>query len=371
MYLCQLSLRSLSCSGRSAATFVVGLLVLVLSACSTTPSIAPARDIKIMAVGDIMLGASATPEIQARGYDYPFDATRALFAEADIVIGNLEGPLTVRGVAEGDKKYVFRSPPDKVAPALRKAGFTVVSLANNHTLDYGVDGLHDTLLALDQAGIKYFGAGMDGAAARAAVIQQVADTKIAFLGYSLTYPENFWAEKNKPGTAFGHAKHIETDVAKAKQEADLVVVSFHWGRESTTELRYYQPQLARVAIDAGATLVLGHHPHILQGVERYQEGLIFYSLGNFAFGSYSQRARRSAIAEITIRDKRLAQARLLPLNVYNPEVIFQPQLLSGSEAHAVIRSMQTLSQALGTIIENQDGIGIISLSDPLHAEIDH
>ena len=186
----------------------------------------------------------------------------------------------------------------------------------------------------------------------------------------MTYPENFWAEHGKPGTAFGHAAHIERDVAKAKQQADVVVVSFHWGRESTTELRYYQPQLGHVAIDAGAALVLGHHPHILQGVERYKDGLIFYSLGNFAFGSYSQRARRSAIAEITLRDKRLLQARLLPLNVYNPEVIFQPQPLTGAAAQEVIRSLQKLSLALGTHIEDHEGIGVISLTDPVQAEND-
>ena len=115
---------------------------------------APAVEVRIAAVGDIMLGGTAGPEMQKYGYDYPFERTQSLLKQAQIVFGNLEGPLTGGGATETPKKYVFRSPPDKVAPALARAGFNIVSLANNHSLDYGPQGLEDTRAALEKGGVQ-------------------------------------------------------------------------------------------------------------------------------------------------------------------------------------------------------------------------
>ncbi|GAB4507836.1 MAG: CapA family protein [Sulfuricaulis sp.] len=320
---------------------------------------AHSAELHIAAVGDIMLGGTATPEMRKYGYDYPFELTKDILKQAQIVFGNLEGPLTDGGAAGTVKQYVFRSPPDKVAPALARAGFNVVSLANNHTLDYGPEGLEDTRAALEKAGIRHAGAGRNVTDARQPVYMMANGTTVAFLAYSLTFPEEFWAGPDKPGTAFGHEKHVRADVATARQTADVVVVSFHWGQEGKTELRDYQTQLARAAIDSGASAVLGHHPHILQGVEHYKHGVILYSLGNFAFGSFSNTATRSAIALLTFRDRQWRELRLVPLNVKNAEVVFQPRPLVGRDATEVVEHLQQLSQSLGTMLENRDGVAVL------------
>lgn len=376
---------SLSSSLRCWSTRSFALVYLLLSACATTapqspdvpaepmpapPIIAPKeptpqplppgeREIRISAVGDIMLDGTARPIMQTEGYDYPFVHMRELFRDTPIVFGNLEGPLTERGTAEGDKRYIFRSPPNKVAPALARAGFNVVSLANNHILDYGVDGLTDTLAALDSAGIAYAGAGQDLAAARRPAILTVEGTRVAVLAYSLTFPENFYAGARRPGTAFGHEQHVRADVAEARRQADIVLVSFHWGQEGKTTLREYQTRLGRAAIDAGAQAVIGHHPHILQGVEQYKDGVILYSLGNFTFGSYSPSARRSAVAQLHFVGTRLAGLTMIPINVNNFEVHFQPQRLQGAEADQVVAELQDLSARLGTVLVHHAGTAML------------
>ncbi|MEK7797175.1 MAG: CapA family protein [Pseudomonadota bacterium] len=335
-------------------------LLAIFAGASAVPAQEPA-ELRIAAVGDIMLGGTGTPEFERFGYDYPFEKTRALLKQSHIVFGNLEGPLTHADHAPVAKKYLYRSPPEKVAPALLNAGFNVVSLANNHAMDQGVEGLKHTLDALDLVGIKHTGAGMNLAEARKPAILESHGARVAFLAYTLTFPEEFWATVERPGSPFGHEAHVRADIAAAKQQADIVLVSFHWGQEGKTELRDYQRSLGRAAIDAGAAAVIGHHPHVLQGVERYKNGVIFYSLGNFAFGTYGPEAFRSAIATLTFRDKKLSEVQLHPLNVRNAEVVFQALPLAGKEADKVVVELQTLSQPLGTVIRNDQGVAVITL----------
>ncbi len=333
---------------------------------TAAPEAAPAvpeavRPLKVIAVGDIMLDGTARPVLSEQGYDYPFAEVRKLFAGAQVVFGNLEGPLTTRGTPEQDKTYVFRSPPEKVGQALRNAGFNVVSLANNHTLDFGADGLAQTQETLDAVGIAHVGAGENLKAARRPAILEAAGMRVALLAYSLTLPEHFYAEPNKPGTAFGHEGHVRTDVAAARQQADIVLVSFHWGQEGKTTLREYQTRLGRAAIDAGAAAVIGHHPHILQGIEHYKDGVILYSLGNFTFGSYSKSAQVSAVAELTFEGRHVAALRLYPINVNNFQVEFQPKPLAGEQAGRVVEELRTLSAALQTAIVDDAGSALLRL----------
>ncbi len=338
------------------------------------PAVRPV-ELRIAAVGDIMLGGTAAPELRKYGYDYPFDLTRDILKQAQIVFGNLEGPLTDGGAAGTAKQYVFRSPPDKVAPALARAGFNMVSLANNHTLDYGPEGLADTRAALEKAGIRHAGAGRNVTEARQPVYMMANGATVAFLAYSLTFPEEFWATNDRPGSPFGHESQVRADIAAAKQQADIVLVSFHWGQEGKIELRDYQKQLGRAAINAGAAAVIGHHPHVLQGVERYKHGVILYSLGNFTFGTYGPEAFRSVVAELTFREEwcrdaptteprmhmKLAEVRLHPLNVRNAEVVFQPLPLAGAAAAKVVAELQQISRPLGTQLENRDGVAVLTL----------
>jgi len=192
-------------------------------------------------------------------------------------------------------------------------------------------------------------------------VAAVGYTRVAFLAYSLVFPEEFWAGPEKPGTAFGHERYVRADVAAARRRADVVVVSFHWGREGQTGLRDYQTLLAHAAIDSGASVVLGHHPHVLQGVERYKDGVIVYSLGNFAFGSYSKTATRSVIALFGFRNRQLRDLRLVPIDVNNVEVVFQPRPLVGRDATEVVEHLKQLSRELGTVLEDRDGSAVLAL----------
>ena len=322
-------------------------------------------DLVISAVGDIMLDGTARPVMQEQGYDYPFAKMLQYFKGAQIIFGNVEGPLTDLGTPEPGKTFVFRSPPSRVGAALRIAGFNVVSLANNHTLDYGADGLIQTIESLDAVGIQHAGAGIDLKTARQPALILVNDVKVAILAYSMTLPESFFAGENKAGTAFGHEEQVSADIMTARKQADIVLVSFHWGQEGKTTLRDYQTRLGHVAIDAGASAVIGHHPHILQGIEQYKDGIILYSLGNFTFGSYSLNSARSAVAQLRFRNTHLQSVRLFPINVNNFEVQFQPQPLTGAAADAVIDELRTLSAALNTKVHNDSGTGLVTLEETI------
>ena len=349
-------------AGTVRRSWSVAALVLALwSVAAPADSADSARPglLTVVAVGDIMLGGTARPELKLYGYDYPFARVKDVL-RGDVVFGNLEGPLTNRGTAHA-KQYVFRSPPAIVAPALARAGFNVVSLANNHSMDYGVDGLRDTVEALARNGIGYAGAGENLTAARRPALIQVNGVRVAVLAYSLTFPEEFWASAARPGAGFGHERHVRADVAAARERADIVLVSFHWGQEGSTELRDYQRKLGHAAVEAGAAAVIGHHPHVLQGVERYRDGVILYSLGNFVFGSYSATATRSAIAVLSIADRRVVEVKLHPIDVNNVEVVFQPYVLTGSAADEVVQGLQQLSRPLGTVLENRNGVAVLSL----------
>jgi poly-gamma-glutamate synthesis protein (capsule biosynthesis protein) len=246
-------------------------------------------EITIAAVGDIMLARGVGASIATRGQRYPFEAVAPLLAGADIRIGNLELPLTERGRAV-NKDYVFRASP-ALAEALNLAGFNVLTVANNHSLDYGPDGLVDTLAALDQAGIARPGGGRSAAEAHAPALLSVNGLRVAVLGYVNTpndgrsgwQAESMRADGSAPGVAWGTPDVIRRDVAAARSAADVVIVALHAGWEYTAAPNPVQRELAYAAVEAGAALVLGAHPHVLQGIEEYRGVPIVYSLGNFVF----------------------------------------------------------------------------------------
>lgn len=333
----------------------------LLLAALLTFSAAPlhAQEVTINAVGDIMLSGSGAQTFREMGYDYPFAAAAGELHKGDISVGNLEAPIAKNGVEFMDKRFRFRMDP-KSAGALKRAGFSIVTLANNHIMDFGSAALSQTLQHLDSSGVLHTGAGLSLADARREAVLTVKGVKVAFLAYSITLPTEFYAAPSAPGAAPGYLRYFREDISKAKKSADYVVVSFHWGSECAAAPHPYQTAAAHAAIDAGAAVVLGHHPHVLQGIELYRDGIIFYSLGNFAFGSNSRVADRSMIARITL-DKGVKAAELLPLNVLNREVRFQPRLLAGSKGREVIRRVKTLSRPFGTDITDTAGRYLVVL----------
>lgn len=330
-------------------------MILLLLICSLLcfPVSAWPQGVVINAVGDIMLGGRGSSSFARLGYDYPFAATLAELKNSGITIGNLEAPITQNGTEFTGKRFRFKSDP-QAAAALKRAGFSVLTLANNHMLDYGKTGLQETRRHLARNGILSTGAGENLTAARTEAVISTGGKKVAFLAYSLTRPEEFYAGKNRAGTAPGYPPHFGSDIARVRAGADYVIVSFHWGREMATAPRPYQMAVAHRAIEAGADLVLGHHPHVLQGIERYKNGLILYSLGNFAFASVSPGAARSVIARVTL-DEGIKEVELIPLNVQNSVVRFQPRVATGQDGQRVMDHLNRISRDLGTLIVNDAG----------------
>ena len=335
----------------------VPMLFLLCALC--LPASASAGEVVINAVGDIMLAGKGSATFSRRGYDYPFAGTSSILKNGDITVGNLEAPLAQTGREFKEKKFRFKTDP-RAAAALKRAGFSILTLANNHILDFGSSGLRETLHHLDRQGIFHSGAGETLAEARREALVTSSGVKIAFLAYSLTFPSEFYAGDGRAGTAPGYHPYYLEDIARARGVADYVVVSFHWGEEKAILPKSYQVNAAHRAVDAGADLVLGHHPHVLQGIERYKNAVIFYSLGNFAFGSLSSSADRSVIARITL-DNGVKEVELIPLNVLNSDVHFQPRLLTGDKGREVIERLNTVSQKMGTVITDNEGRYLVDL----------
>ena len=199
--------------------------------------------------------------MEKNGLDYPFTGAADFLSKPDLTAGNLETPLTSRGTAAQGKEYVFRGKPEYAMP-LKKAGFDVVTVANNHTLDQGTEGLLDTMRHLDEAELPHVGGGRNDSEAFAPVILTSRGITTAYIGVSRVLPVGEWkAEKNRVGVAEAYnSTRAVSAVKAAKGKADLVVVMVHWGVERSDQPVAEQKKLARELIDAGADLVIGSHP---------------------------------------------------------------------------------------------------------------
>ncbi len=315
---------------------------------------------RLMAVGD--LNFAGIESFLLNDPHYPWIGTKKVLSTATILIGNQEVPFSNRGQVYVKKRWSLRADP-RTAASLTTAGFDLVTLANNHIMDYGVSALEDTLFILNQNSIAHAGAGLNLAAARKPAVLKTPDgQRIAFLAYSQTFPAEFWAQVNRPGTANADSQILAADIRNAKTQADMVVVSFHWGEELLNYPKPYQKKFAHECIDAGASIVIGHHPHVLQGMEVYRGGLIAYSLGNFLFGSYSAKSTDSAILAVDFDRNGLIQAQVYPVNVNNREVSFQTKLRHGADAQRVLADLRTFSAEFTTRIKTVGDTGIIPIS---------
>ena len=226
------------------------------------------------------------------------DGYRSLIGEADYFAANQEFPFSSRGQQAPDKQYTFRLPESRVS-LMNEIGVDLVTLANNHALDFGTDALLDTVSTLDQAGILHVGAGADSEAARQPAIVDVNGVRVGFIGASRVIPVASWtAGASSPGmlTAYDPALLVQT-IQETRPLCDYLVVLIHWGVERAEMPVDHQTSLGRQCIDAGADLVVGSHPHVLQGIEYYRGKPIVYSLGNFIFGSSIP---RTALLEVSL-----------------------------------------------------------------------
>ena len=340
------------------------------------------RDLTLLAVGDVMISRPDPVSI--------FDGVRPMMESADLIFANLEGACTDRGVPCAGKREVGsvhqRAPVNSV-PAYAEIGSWGLSLANNHMMDYGEEGLVQTMDLLAEHGLAHTGAGSTYDEARRAVFMERGGTKIALLGYTCVYPQaGYEAKADQAGvaTAKVHTAYqpphnafyqpgtpavtvttpdaAETtaflaDVRAAREQADIVVVQMHWGVAGLPRNLGYMKELGRAAIDAGAAMIVGAHPHIFLGVELYGGGVIAYSLSHFAFdGSYNFKPGStppgrpgftdSLALTATVRDNRFQRLAITPV-VLDPETK-SVQVADEERREAVRASLEQLSHEFGT-----------------------
>lgn len=365
------------------------------------------EDASLLAVGDVALLHpldSASPE-SGEVWDY--------LRSSDLATANLELPLTASGACV-DKVITLRANPE-VAPSLRETGIGLVTLANNHTLDYGAEGLYDTLSALRDAGVGAVGCGRDLEEAMQPTWVSLGETSVAVFGLASTLPPGFAAGPGRPGIAPVRARSrfyvdavtldeqpgmspwVETEVVEedlqracervesTREEADLVVIHIHWGVPNgwcaafQGPLADYQRPLGYALIDAGADLVLGHHPHVVHGVERYKDGLIAYSLGHFLFHSMSEGreieltnsyppynvaslktgvARQAVILELRVARNLMTSVTFRPVRL---NAQGEPEFARGAEANIVLSRLAEYSSRMDTKVEVRDQEACVAL----------
>lgn len=268
------------------------------------PQLNSLKPITLMFVGDIMLDRGVKYMIKQDGqgdWKFPFLKIADDLKRTELLSGNLEGPISDKGVKVGSI-YSFRNEPEVIG-GLIFAGFDILSVANNHIFDYGRGAMEDSFLRLKEARIDYVGGGFDEKEAYSPRIKEVRGVKIAFLSFTNLGTKYWSAKENRSGIAWLTAENLEGGIKKAKTEGDLVIVSIHFGEEYRLSPTPEQEFFAHLAIDSGADLVIGHHPHVIQPIEKYKGGYIAYSLGNFVFDqAFSEETMKGLMLKVLVEN---------------------------------------------------------------------
>ncbi len=283
---------------------------------------------RVVAVGDLQLGDSPTCVGFGFASRYGPDTISRVFrdvmsglADADLVFGNLEAPLSMRGRQEGSLASMQLRGDPGYAAALRAAGFTVLNVANNHAVQHGAEVFRDSVDAVQRAGIAVCGVRGTAPWTSAPVTLIAAGRRVGVLGYCLR-PRQYG--NDTPPYAEGTPEGMEADIARLRAESDAVIVSLHWGEEFVPVPSVDETRLGRSLIDAGASIVLGHHPHVVRPVESYRDGIIAYSLGNFVGDMvWYPPFRTGAMLRATLRGATVQDAAVLGTSLRSD---FRPRL---------------------------------------------
>lgn len=267
---------------------------------------------------------------QSNNYGYFFKNVKSIFQNDDLTLVNLETTFTNK-TKKADKKFVFKGDPS-YANILKEGSIEMVNVSNNHIYDYLNQGFLDTISALENADILYSGEDY-------IEYYDVKGITIASLGY------RGWSTYIKP--------HISRDIEEAKEKADIILVSFHWGTENTYYPTQTQITLGRFAIDQGADIVVGHHPHVIQGIEKYKDKYIVYSLGNFCFGGNRNPKDKDTFifqSQFTVIDKKIVenQGKIIPCSISSSEHRnnYQPTVLQEDNKERVLNRIYKYSNTL-------------------------
>ncbi|HEY0076569.1 MAG TPA: CapA family protein [Abditibacteriaceae bacterium] len=311
-------------------------------------------DVTLSAVGDVLLDRGVAKQIRENGTDYPFKFVAPVLKKADITFGNLECPIAKRG-QKVPKPFAFKADPS-FAPCLNSAGFDILSLSNNHTLDCGRIGLQETMSTLQSRNIRWCGAGENREGAEKAAILTVRGLRIGFLAFCEFVPEGVFLNDDKPSIALTDDNRTRKALDIARKQCDVLVASFHWGIEYLNRPSERQKHLARLAAGAGADLVLGHHPHVLQGIEilpapNKRRCVVAYSLGNFLFDAPQRRVKAttdSVILQATLHKTGVRQVQMVPIKIEKA----RPRPAQADEAKGALQKLKKLCAELGTKLES-------------------
>jgi len=289
---------------------------------------------------------------------FPFRGIRPLVQKADLAFANLECPLSGRGRILG----MFRADP-VYTEGLKEAGFGVVSVANNHMFDAGEQGFKETLEHLDRVGIPYTGGGRNLAQARQPVVKEVKGCRIGFLAYTQFSDNGFACDLSSEDGAgilpFSMPIILE-DIQKNRDGVDILIISLHWLSANTPFIHKKATECAHQILDAGADIIVGHHPHVYKAVEIYKGKPIIYSLGNLIFGHSQTHWGHNLIALASVSKKRIQELELIPVSGVGDQ-LFQPEPLAGSEAEKTLSNLEKISKPFGTKIRREGDRGVISL----------
>jgi poly-gamma-glutamate capsule biosynthesis protein CapA/YwtB (metallophosphatase superfamily) len=280
--------------------------------------------------------------------NYPFDKIRSLLQASDFVFCNLECPLAARGRPTKLDGYYRAS--TQYAAAMAAANISVVSVSNNHCMDFGDIALADTVHVLRENGMIAIGAVIAGHQQINPIgMINVKGIRLAFLAYNMIGPELSFAMPGETGICPLNELALKQDLLKIRDEVDYVIASVHWGTEGKSRPCNQMISLAHQLIDEGVDLVLGHHPHVPGAVELYQGKVIFYSLGNFIFGHTHTHWRDNIIAQFTVSHSGVEQIEIIPIGTSGAEQ-FQPRIIESERAEVLLTALQELSRNRGTTL---------------------
>ncbi len=328
------------------------------------PSAAPsaAGPVRVVSGGDVLTDRQVRAYASQYGADAVFAGIAPQLQAGDAAWVNLEGPVSSVGSPAAGKDYTFEGPP-AMAGALAGAGVDVVTVANNHAVDYGRSALKDTVKNLEAAGVQVAGGGKDFDAAHSPAIVETADgVRIGFLGYTDVIWPGFAATDTQWGIAEAvtDMARVKKDVRELAKQVDYVVVGFHWGYEYEHYPIAQQTSEAHAVIDAGADLVIGHHPHVLQGFETYRGALIAYSLGDLVFDHYSVETGQTVLVDAVLTPTGV-KATLIPVYVSSGGI---PEVQRGSSAKTILNLVKEYSKPLDTYVRIKGDVATVKAGKP-------
>lgn len=291
-----------------------------------------------LAVGDVSYSRAVERAVKNRdNLYYPFEKTKAEILKADFAFANLETTI-MDGRPIMDNEMVFRS-DISTSEVLKNVGFDLVSLANNHTPDFREKGIVETMKNLDNQNILHSGLGLNLQDSLIPTVLEVDGYKLAIISFldPAFVPKSYGATFDSSGTTFMSFENLEASMSLAKESADLIFVSMHAGSEYVNKPNQFQIDFARKAIDLGAEVVIGHHPHVVQSMEKYKGKYIFYSLGNFVFDQpFSFNTKAGIMLKLNFNILGVRSVELLPYFMHN---FVQPEFVEGDLADKILNQL--------------------------------